>query len=85
MVIDIVGGPGLASSYATLRPGGRLVALSAPPDAERARAVGVQAMFFVVTPDVAELASPSGRADRYRPAADGGQPDVPAGQGRAAF
>jgi NADPH:quinone reductase-like Zn-dependent oxidoreductase len=56
VVIDTVGGDVLDASYAVTRPGGRLVTLSAPPSAEKAAARGVHAMFFVVTPDAAELA-----------------------------
>lgn len=55
-VIDTVGGPVLDASYGLARPGGRLVTLSAPPDAKRAADLGVHAMFFVVTPDAVELA-----------------------------
>jgi NADPH:quinone reductase-like Zn-dependent oxidoreductase len=49
VVIDTVGGPVLDASYGLVRPGGRLVTLSAPPDAQRAAELGVHAMFFVVT------------------------------------
>jgi NADPH:quinone reductase-like Zn-dependent oxidoreductase len=55
VVIDTVGGAVLDASYEVLRRGGRLVTLSAPPSAEKAAALGVHAMFFVVTPDAAEL------------------------------
>jgi NADPH:quinone reductase-like Zn-dependent oxidoreductase len=56
VVIDTVGGAILDASYGLLRPGGRLVTLGAPPSQERAKESGVHAMFFVVTPDPAELA-----------------------------
>lgn len=56
VVIDTVGGPVLDASYGLARQGGRLVTLSAPPDAQRAADGGVHAMFFVVTPDAVELA-----------------------------
>ena len=56
VVIDTVGGPVLEASYGMTRRGGRLVTLSAPPDASKAAALGLQAEFFVVTPDAAELA-----------------------------
>jgi NADPH:quinone reductase-like Zn-dependent oxidoreductase len=56
VVIDTVGGGVLDASYAVTRRGGRLVTLSAPPSADQAAARGVRAMFFVVTPDAAELA-----------------------------
>ncbi len=55
VVIDTVGGPTLASSFALLRPGGRLVTLAAPPDQDAARQAGVTASFFVVTPSQVQL------------------------------
>jgi NADPH:quinone reductase-like Zn-dependent oxidoreductase len=56
VVIDTVGGAVLDAAYPLVRPGGRLVTLSAPPAQERAKEYGVHAMFFVVTPDPAALA-----------------------------
>lgn len=55
VVLDTVGGGTMEQSYGVLRPGGRLVTLSAPPSRERAGEHGITAMFFVVTPDAAEL------------------------------
>lgn len=55
VVIDTVGGAMLDRSYAVLRPGGRLVTLPAPPPDGRAAEFGVEATFFIVTPDRAEL------------------------------
>src|SRR5215469_4784340 len=55
VVIDTVGGPVLDASYGLTRRGGRLVTLGAPPSADKAAALGVHAMFFVVTPDAAQL------------------------------
>jgi NADPH:quinone reductase-like Zn-dependent oxidoreductase len=55
VVIDTVGGAALDACYPLMRPGGRLVTLSAPPSQERAKDFGVHAMFFVVTPDPAAL------------------------------
>jgi NADPH:quinone reductase-like Zn-dependent oxidoreductase len=55
VVIDTVGGPVLEASYGMTRRGGRLVTLSAPPDAGKAAALGLRAVFFIVTPDAAEL------------------------------
>jgi NADPH:quinone reductase-like Zn-dependent oxidoreductase len=55
LVIDTVGGAVLDACYPLMRPGGRLVTLSAPPSQERAKEYGVHAMFFVVTPDPAAL------------------------------
>ena len=63
VIIDTVGGPVLDASYGLMRPGGRLVTLGAPPSQERAKSFGVHAMFFVVTPDPAELARLAGLAD----------------------
>jgi NADPH:quinone reductase-like Zn-dependent oxidoreductase len=56
VVIDTVGGAVLDGSYGLTRRGGRLVTLGAPPDAAKAAELGVQATFFVVTPDATELA-----------------------------
>ena len=56
VVIDTVGGAVLDASYGLTRRGGRLVTLAAPPDADKAAALGVQATFFVVAPDATELA-----------------------------
>ena len=55
MVIDTVGGDVLDASYGMTRRGGRLVTLSAPPDADKAAAAGLHATFFIVTADAAEL------------------------------
>jgi NADPH:quinone reductase-like Zn-dependent oxidoreductase len=56
VVIDTVGGAVLEASYGMTRPHGRLVTLGEPPDAGKAEALGLRAVFFVVTPDAAELA-----------------------------
>jgi NADPH:quinone reductase-like Zn-dependent oxidoreductase len=55
VVIDTVGGETLERSFRVLRPGGRLVTLSAPPPAGKAEQYGVTATFFIVTPDRAQL------------------------------
>ena len=55
-VIDTVGGSTLDRAYAVVRPGGRLVTLQAPPSAETAVELGIEAIFFVVTADAAQLA-----------------------------
>jgi NADPH:quinone reductase-like Zn-dependent oxidoreductase len=64
VVIDTVGGAVFDASYRLTRRGGRLVTLGAPPSADRARALGVLATFFVVTPDAAELARLAGLVDQ---------------------
>jgi NADPH:quinone reductase-like Zn-dependent oxidoreductase len=56
VVIDTVGGETLERSFGVLRRGGRLVTLSAPPPPGRAEAAGVSAIFFIVTPNRAQLA-----------------------------
>ena len=56
MVIDTVGGPFPKDLYRVLRPGGRLVTLSEPPDSSDAKGHRVTAEFFVVTPDRGQLA-----------------------------
>jgi NADPH:quinone reductase-like Zn-dependent oxidoreductase len=63
VVIDTVGGAVLDASYGLTRRGGRLVTLGAPPSADKAAARGVQALFFIVTPDAAELARLAGLVD----------------------
>jgi NADPH:quinone reductase-like Zn-dependent oxidoreductase len=66
VVLDTVGGDTLDRSYGVLRPGGRLITLQAPPDQERARAAGVDAVFFIVTPARDELARIAGLVDAGR-------------------
>jgi NADPH:quinone reductase-like Zn-dependent oxidoreductase len=55
VIVDTVGGEALRRSSAVLRPGGRLVTLSAPPPPETADEYGVKAMFFIVTPNHDQL------------------------------
>jgi NADPH:quinone reductase-like Zn-dependent oxidoreductase len=55
VVIDTVGGDSLDRAFPLLRRGGRLVTLPAPPSEQKAAAAGVEAMFFVVSPDRASL------------------------------
>jgi NADPH:quinone reductase-like Zn-dependent oxidoreductase len=66
VVIDTVGGAVLDASYDLLAPGGRLVTLGAPPSQEKAAARGAHAMFFIVTPDAAELTKLAGLVDDGR-------------------
>jgi NADPH:quinone reductase-like Zn-dependent oxidoreductase len=42
--------------YQVLRPGGRMILLSAPPDPERAKKHDVHATFFIVSPNAEQLA-----------------------------
>jgi NADPH:quinone reductase-like Zn-dependent oxidoreductase len=84
VVIDTVGGAVLDASYGMTRRGGRLVTLSAPPDADKAAALGLQAEFFIVTPDAAELAHLATLVDdgKLRPVLS---QTFPLPDGRAAF
>jgi len=74
----------LDASFALTRRGGRLVTLSAPPSADRAAALGVHAMFFIVIPDAAELTRLAGLVDdgRLRPVVS---QTFPLREGRQAF
>jgi len=54
-VLDTQGGETQARSWATLRPGGVLVATPAPPDQDAAKAHGVVAKMAGVTPNSAHL------------------------------
>ncbi len=84
VVVDTVGGPLLEAAYGLTRRGGRLVTLSAPPSAQRAQQLGIHAMFFVVTPDAADLARLAGLTDsgELRPVVS---QTFPLRQGRAAY
>ena len=55
VVIDTIGAETMLRSFAVLRPGGRLVTLSAPPPDAVAESHGVRATFFIVSPDHAQL------------------------------
>lgn len=55
VVVDTVGGATLERGFTVLRPDGRLVTLSAPPPDGLAESHGVRAMFFIVSPDHAQL------------------------------
>ncbi|MET0704095.1 MAG: NADP-dependent oxidoreductase [Mycobacterium sp.] len=54
-LIDTVSGDTLDRSYGLVRRGGRLVTLQTPPDLDKARQFGVEAMFFVVSTDTRAL------------------------------
>lgn len=62
-VVDTVGGTVMEDAIPLLRSGGRLVTLSAPPPADRARDHGVDATFFLVQADRRQLAELSGLVD----------------------
>jgi NADPH:quinone reductase-like Zn-dependent oxidoreductase len=56
VLLDFVGGPTPDDWYAVVRPGGRLVTLSAPPSASLADDRGITATFFIVRPQREQLA-----------------------------
>jgi NADPH:quinone reductase-like Zn-dependent oxidoreductase len=66
VVIDTVGGEALDRSFEMVRPGGRLVTLSAPPPPGKADAFNVEATFFIVVPDRAQLARLADLVDTSR-------------------
>lgn len=53
--IDAVGAGTPEWAYRAVRPGGRVITLQEPPDAALAEASGVEAMFFVVSPNAEAL------------------------------
>lgn len=55
VVIDTAGGQTLERSFGVVRPGGRLVTLSAPPSQSCAEAFQIEAIFFIVVPDRQQL------------------------------
>ncbi len=50
VVLDTIGGDTQARSYSVLKPGGILVALSSPPDAQKAEEQGVRAKLISIEP-----------------------------------
>jgi NADPH:quinone reductase-like Zn-dependent oxidoreductase len=66
VVVDTVGGQALEGAFSAVCRGGRLVTLSAPPPAGKADELGVQATFFIVTPDRGQLAELAGLVDAGR-------------------
>ncbi len=63
VVLDTLGGPTQEASWATLKPGGILVATAVPPAPERAAAAGVRAAFVFTPPRGAVLAQLAQRVD----------------------
>ncbi|WP_233557993.1 zinc-binding dehydrogenase [Tessaracoccus antarcticus] len=64
VVFDTIGGEALAASYGTLMPRGRLVTLHAPPDESLSARYQVESFFFIVSPDVGELDTLAGLAEK---------------------
>lgn len=63
VVLDTIGGATQEASWATLRPGGLLVATAQPPAPERAAAAGVRSAFVFTPPRGAVLAELARRVD----------------------
>jgi NADPH:quinone reductase-like Zn-dependent oxidoreductase len=55
VVLDAAGAGDDEALYRVLHPGGRMILLAVPPQADRANKHGVRATFFVVSPDGQEL------------------------------
>ena len=55
LVFDTVGGQTQERSFQTLRRGGRLISIAAPPLPAKALEAGVDAMFFIVRPNRSQL------------------------------
>jgi NADPH:quinone reductase-like Zn-dependent oxidoreductase len=72
VILDMVGGETQARSWSVIRPGGVLVSIFAPPDAQQAAAHGARTVFFIVEPNRAQLQSIARliEAGRLTPAVD---------------
>jgi NADPH:quinone reductase-like Zn-dependent oxidoreductase len=57
VVVNAVGGAAQESSYGMVRRGGRLIMLSVPPSVEKAMEHRINATFFIVSPNRAQLAT----------------------------
>ncbi|MGH8302720.1 MAG: NADP-dependent oxidoreductase [Steroidobacteraceae bacterium] len=66
VLLNTFGGPVPTESYRLVRPGGRLVTLSEPPDDPLAKTRGIEAVFFVVSSDRADLGMVASLADEGR-------------------
>ncbi|WP_034274694.1 zinc-binding dehydrogenase [Actinospica robiniae] len=84
VVLDAAGAGDDESFYRALRPGGRMILLAGPPDADRAKKHEVHATFFIVTPDGAELAALAALVDKGELEPVVGQ-RYPLAEGRTAF
>jgi NADPH:quinone reductase-like Zn-dependent oxidoreductase len=84
VVIDTVGGETLDRSFGVLRPGGRLITLSAPPPPGKDEEYGVTATFFIVEPNRDQLAELAALVDAGRLRVEIAQ-TFPLDRGREAF
>lgn len=84
VVLDAAGAGDDESFYRALRPGGRMILLAAPPDAEREKRYQVRSTFFIVAPDGGELGELAAMVDRGELESIVSQ-QFPLAEGRAAF
>ena len=56
LILDAAGGTALEQAWQVIRRGGRLVSIVSTPDADRARAAGIQGDFHFVSPNGRQLA-----------------------------
>lgn len=72
LVFDTAGGDRLERSASVVRPGGRLVSVASEPSQEQAKARGITALYFVVSPNGAQLMELAKLVDRgyLKPAID---------------
>jgi len=72
LVFDTVGGDRLERSPAAIRKGGRLISVAAEPPHERAKSLGIESLYFVVSPSRAQLTEIARLVDSgiLRPAID---------------
>jgi NADPH:quinone reductase-like Zn-dependent oxidoreductase len=84
VVVDTAGSASPDRSFPVLRRGGRLITLRMPASEEEAKRHGVQATFFVVTPNADELTELASLVDKGKlriPVAE----TFPLAEGRAAY
>ena len=55
VVLDTIGGDTLERSYAVVSQGGTLVSIVDSPSAEKAKSLGIRALFFIVEPNRTQL------------------------------
>jgi len=64
LVFDTVGGKRLERSPTVIHKGGKLISVAAKPPMEKAKALSVQALYFVVSPSREQLIEIAGLVDR---------------------
>jgi NADPH:quinone reductase-like Zn-dependent oxidoreductase len=84
VVLDAAGSGDDEALYRVLRPGGRMILLAGPPNAERAKEHDAHATFFVVSNDPRELERLAGFVDSGVLKSIVGQ-TFPLAEGRSAY